>query len=93
MGRHLTWQQQHGKAPAAVKPMTDSVANAIAERDRFLEQHPEYMAYQRKIDDMLDKAGPPEKRMAVLGMLMEGKLLEMRDELQRFQAILIKAVS
>lgn len=65
-----------------------AVATAIAERDQFLEQHPEYMPYQREIDRILDKAGPAEKRLAVLAMLMEGKLLEMQSHLMRLHGIL-----
>jgi hypothetical protein len=64
-----------------------AVAIAIAERDQFLEQHPEYLPYQREIDRILDKAGPPEKRLAVLAMLMEGKLLDMQRHLMRLHGI------
>lgn len=65
-----------------------AVAIAIAERDQFLKQHPEYLPYQREIDRILDKSGPPEKRLAVLAMLMEGKLMEMQSYLMRLNGIL-----
>jgi hypothetical protein len=65
-----------------------AVAIAIAARNLFLEQHPEYLPYQREIERILDKAGPPEKRLAVLAMLMEGKLLEMKTSLMQLSGIL-----
>lgn len=35
-------------------------------------------AYQAEIDGVLDKSGNVHSRMAVIGMLMQGKLLEMQ---------------
>ena len=52
---------------------------ALAERDRFLAQHPDYLAYQREIDGVLSKAGTSANRLAVLAVMMECKL----DELNR----------
>jgi hypothetical protein len=39
---------------------------------------------------MLDKAGSPENRMAVLAVLMEAKLLELQKELRHLNAVLIR---
>jgi hypothetical protein len=68
-----------------------ALAQALAEKAEFLHQHPEYREYQREIDRLLDKAGTMENRMAVLAMLMEGKLLELHQQLQKLNGILIRA--
>jgi hypothetical protein len=62
---------------------------AIAERDRFLESHPQYRTMQKEIDRLLDKAGTSENRMAVLALLMESKLMELYGELQQLNRILL----
>ncbi len=61
---------------------------AIEERDRFLERHTRLRAYQKEIDRILDKSGNRQGRMAVLGVLMQGKLLEMQRELCKLSEIL-----
>ena len=66
------------------------LADAIAERSRFLEQYPQYQEFQRDIDKMLDKAGSADNRMAVLAMLIEGKLVEMSQQFRTLSGILIK---
>jgi hypothetical protein len=68
-----------------------TLADALAERDHFLRNHPKYQALQNDINKMLDKAGSPENRMAVLAVLMEAKLLELQKELRHLNAILIRA--
>lgn len=67
-----------------------ALADALAERSRFLEQYPQYAEFQSEIDKMLDKAGSSENRMAVLAMLIEGKLIEMSREFNKISAILLK---
>jgi hypothetical protein len=66
------------------------LADALAEKALFLENHPRYKTFQKEIDKMLDKAGGPENRMAVLAVLMEAKLLELQKELRHLNAILLK---
>lgn len=61
---------------------------AIEERDRFLERHTRWRVYQKEIDRILDKSGNRQGRMAVLGVLMQGKLLEMQRELCKLSEIL-----
>ena len=61
--------------------------NAIAERDRYLAEHPHLASYQAEIDTLLDKSGNQEGRMAVLGALFQGKMLEMQKELNRLVAL------
>ncbi len=69
----------------------EALATALAEKMAFLDQHPEYREFQKEIDRLLDKAGTPENRMTVLAMLMEGKLLELHQQLQKLNSILLKA--
>jgi hypothetical protein len=69
------------------------LAEALAEREQFLETYPEYRSYQDEIDNMLDKAGSSEKRMAVLALLMEAKLIELQDELKHLNRLLLNTAS
>ena len=60
---------------------------ALANRERYLERRPHLRAYQAEIDRILDKSGDVHGRLAVIGMLMQGKLLEMQGafyKLNRF---------
>jgi bacterioferritin (cytochrome b1) len=70
-----------------------ALAEALAERALFLENHPKYKTFQDQINKLLDKAGNAENRMAVLAMLMESKLLELQKELRRLNTILLKATA
>lgn len=65
-----------------------ALADALAERSRFLEKYPQYRDFQSDIDNMLDKAGNRNNRMAVLAMLIEGKLVEMSQEFKKLNGIL-----
>ena len=67
----------------------NTLTDALAERDLFLENYPKYKAFQNEINKILDKAGNPENRMAVLAVLMEAKLLELQKELRHLNTILI----
>jgi hypothetical protein len=66
---------------------------ALAERRRFLEAHPHLQVYQDEIDSVLDKAGNHQGRLAVLGTLMQAKLLEIQGELCKLNQIVRTAVS
>ena len=68
-----------------------ALADALAERDLFLETYPKYKPFQKEINKMLDKAGSRENRMAVLAVLMEAKMLELHKQLKELNAILIRA--
>ena len=70
-----------------------ALADAIAERSRFLEQYPQYQEYQREIDRILDKAGSADNRMAVLAMLIEGKLVEMSQQFRMLNGIFTKVAA
>lgn len=84
-----------GSDPSLVNEATptDRLQQALDERDRFLRQHPQLRAYQAEIDRLLDNSGNSQGRMAVLGTLMQGKLLELQKELCALSDILIKSTS
>ena len=66
---------------------------ALAERERFLKHRPHMRAYQAQIDSILDKSGNHQSRLAVLGTLMQGKLLEMQKELHKLNKIIQHSVT
>lgn len=68
-----------------------ALAEALAEKAAFLNEHPEYIHYQNEIDRLLDKAGNAQNRMNVLAMLMEGKLIELQRQLHKLNHLLIEA--
>jgi dsDNA-specific endonuclease/ATPase MutS2 len=61
---------------------------ARQERDRLLNEHPELKEFQQKIDRCLDNAGSSENRMAVLGIMIEAKLKDLRDELSHLSLLM-----
>ncbi len=69
-----------------------ALQKALAQRERFLAQHPHLSAYQAEIDRILDKSGDCKGRLAVLGTMMQGKLLEMQRALGRLEAHLAETV-
>jgi hypothetical protein len=80
---------EHRRAPR--QRVTDANArlqDAMAKRERYLARHPHLRAYQAEIDRILDKSGNVHGRMAVLGMLIQGKLLEMQNELCKLNRFL-----
>jgi hypothetical protein len=81
--------------PVERRPLTgnEHLQQAIAARDRFLEAHPHLRSFQAEIDRLLDCSGTHQGRMAVMGTLMQGKLLEMQKELNKLSSILREAVT
>jgi hypothetical protein len=69
-----------------------ALAEALAERSRFLEMYPQYREFQSDIDKMLDKSGSRSNRMVVLAMLIEGKLAEMGQEFKKLQGVLTQVI-
>ena len=70
----------------------EKLQEALAERERFLAKHPHLSTYQAEIDRILDKSGDCQGRLAVLGTMMQGKLLEMQRALGRLEAHLAETV-
>jgi len=85
MGQFLDAQKEK---QSVSQPSSDILAVALRNRDAFLEAHPHLKSFQEEIDTLLDKAGGKENRMAVLGMLMEGKLMELGRHLDDLKRIL-----
>jgi hypothetical protein len=71
----------------------EPLQRALADRERFLELHPWMRPYQAEIDRLLDKSGSQQGRLAVLAMLMQGKLLEMQEQLVTLKEALRSGVS
>jgi hypothetical protein len=86
MGQYLDAEKK--KQLASHKSSDDLLKEALRRRDAYLEAHPHLKNFQEEIDGLLDKAGNKENRMAVLGMLMEGKLLELGRHLSDLGRIL-----
>ena len=71
----------------------DRLREALAKRDRYLDHHPHLRPFQAEIDRLLDKSGGNDGRMAVLGTLMQGKLLEMQKELNKLSNVLLASLN
>ncbi len=71
----------------------DVLQKALKERERFLVQHPRLREYQAEIDRLLDNSGNTQGRMAVLGTLMQGKLLELQKELCSLTHVLMQSTN
>ena len=54
-------------------------------RRRLLEERPELKAYQEEIDRLLNQAGNAENRLAVLSFMVESKLRELQEQIQKIQ--------
>ena len=68
------------------KPLTNNQlqqmgAAAEKEREELLNKRPELRKFQKKIDRIMKNAGSFEKRMAVLGIMMEANLKELQNRL------------
>jgi hypothetical protein len=88
-GRNGDIQKQQRKPASAAEILEE----ALAERARFLERRPHMKAYQKEIDDLLDKSGNHQGRLAVLGALMQGKLLEIQRELRNLNQLIQLSMS
>ncbi|RLI66030.1 MAG: hypothetical protein DRO67_01750 [Candidatus Asgardarchaeum californiense] len=67
--------------------MNDILKKAIQKRDEFLEKHPHMKEFQAEIDDILDKCGNQEDRLATSQILLAGKLEEFSKQLDKIQYI------
>ncbi|WP_319523991.1 hypothetical protein [uncultured Desulfosarcina sp.] len=82
--------QKKKRKPASTEEILQA---ALAERARFLERRPHMKVYQKEIDKLLDKSGSHQGRLAVLGTLMQGKLLEIQKELFNLNTIIQMSIS
>ena len=89
--RMITRSNEEKKVPDEVIQLQDTMLRkALKARERYLESNPHLRSYQEEIDRLLDQSGNNQGRMAVLGMLMQGKLLEMQRELCTLTDVLLK---
>jgi hypothetical protein len=65
-----------------------SLDELIKTREQYLNKNPHLIPFQKEIDRLLDNAGNPENRMKVLGIMMEGKLTELKEQLLRLSNML-----
>ena len=56
---------------------------AQIERDRLLDQYPSLKEFQKEIDRCMRMAGDSENRMKVLAIMIEAKLIELRDQFSK----------
>lgn len=61
---------------------SDEHAKALLERDRFLQDHPELLALQEKIDDRLRKADSSQNRLVVIHDLMMESFFKLDNQLK-----------
>ena len=71
----------------------ERLQTAIEARERYLAENPHLKSYQAEIDRLLDKSGSHDGRMAVLGTLIQGKMLELQSELYRLTGLLQTSVT
>jgi hypothetical protein len=62
------------------------LSEALEARDRLLRERPSLQSYQDEIDRALQNVIGYEDRMAVLGVMMEAKLLELGNSLAGLQS-------
>jgi hypothetical protein len=92
MGRRINNNMANRALSVNVKwDPQQALAEALTERNRFLEQNPDYIPYQQEINRILDKAGSAENRMTVLALLMEAKLVELHQQFKDLSHILMRS--
>ncbi len=65
---------------------------ARQERDYLLGKSPKLREFQKEIDRCLNNAGNFENRMAVLGIMIEAKLIELREQFSKLLLLVRKMV-
>lgn len=63
------------------KTSNELLKELLKKRDQYLKENPHLIPFQEEIDRLMDNAGSRENRMAVLGIMLEGKLRELQKEL------------
>jgi hypothetical protein len=71
----------------------DTLAEALEARERLLREHPHLQAYQDEIDRVMQKIPSFNERMAVLGVMMEAKIYELRDSVVELRSLANKVES
>lgn len=82
MGNHLSFRKKSNVLSKQELKEMDKAAQK--ELDRLLQERPKLKEFQEEIDRRLDNAGTFENRMAVLGIMIEAKLKDLREQLSHF---------
>ncbi len=83
-------QVEEKKIGAKEKKSSDLLLQELLEkREQYLKENPHLIPFQKEIDRLLDNAGNQENRMAVLGIMLEGKLSELREQLLSLSSMLV----
>lgn len=72
---------QYNPSEISDEELAELGERAREELERMLLLKPKYRDYQESITSQLNAAGRPENRMAVMGVLLEAKLHELKKEL------------
>ncbi len=75
MGYCLEFQK--ARTPVSQQDLDEILENALEEREALLKRRPKLKSFQQEIDEILIKAGCFENRMAVLGIMIEAKFVEL----------------
>jgi dsDNA-specific endonuclease/ATPase MutS2 len=86
MGNLLSLEKKSSKLSR--QELIEMGKKARQQRDRLLNEHPDLKEFQKKIDRCLDNAGSSENRMAVLAIMIEAKLKDLRDELSHLSILM-----
>jgi flagellar motility protein MotE (MotC chaperone) len=81
------WFQTPPNAGRSLAPSEQRLAEALKAKDRLLKERPSLQAYQDEIDRALQNVIGYEDRMAVLGVMMEAKLHELRESFEALQSV------
>ena len=68
-------------------PSEQRLAEALEARDQLLRERPSLLAYQAEIDRALQNVIGYEDRMAVLGVMMEAKLHQLKNSFADLQSV------
>ena len=72
--------------PVDAEEMERIGERARREIRRLLQERPELAALQREIDRRLERSGNPQNRMAVLALMLESRLRDLQENLQKLAA-------
>ncbi|MCP4748841.1 MAG: hypothetical protein GY874_22325 [Desulfobacteraceae bacterium] len=92
MARQLKIHPPQKKLVQSWKPEI-VLENALKERSRFLEKYPRYKKFQNEIDRLVEKAGNSENKMTVLALMIESKLADLHQQLNKLNGILLTSFS
>lgn len=87
MAQRLWYQSPKNVVEKSDTDYEKALAEAIEARDKLLRERPSLQAYQDEIDRALQNVIGYEDRMAVLGVMMEAKISQLRDSVSELQSV------